>query len=228
MTSFIYKTINSNKSVAERLKEKRQDLGLTIERLSAALSIPTKYLLALEAGEYDRLPGEVYAKLWIKKYCQALKLDTTSTLKDFYKESHLQLNFSDFHHKKFKKKRLLFSLTPETFRNILVGAAILIFLVYLGWEVKNFIEPPYLQIIEPENNSITTESKTTIIGKTEPEVSLWINNQSVLADPEGNFTQEVELTNGLNSFEISAKKKRSQTNVINLSIIKNNDNLPEG
>lgn len=224
MTGFIYKQINGQKTVAEELKSKRQELGFNLEKISTSINIPIKYLYALENGEYDKLPGEVYAKLWLKKYCQILKLNISEIIKKFQKENKLQLSFSDYHSKKsFKSQKLVINFTPKIFRNLLVGTAVLVFLVYLGLEVKKIIEPPYLQISEPGNYIATTDNKVTIIGKTEPEVSLWINNQLVLANPEGNFQQDVELLPGLNTFEISAKKKHSQKNIVTLSVIKNTD-----
>jgi len=224
MTSFIYKQIRTQKSVAERLKEKRLNLNLSIEKISQLINISTKYLSALENGEYDKIPGEIYLKQWLKKYALLLELDPQELLRNYQKETKLQLNFSDYQGKTiFKPKKVLFYFTPKTFRNLIVGLIIFIFLFYLGWEVKKIIEPPILQIKEPKNFTVTTNNKIIIKGQSEPEVSLWINNQLVLASPYGDFQKEVELLPGLNTFQISAKKKYSQKNTIILSIIKTND-----
>lgn len=221
MTGFIYKQIHSQKTVAEKLKEKRLQLGLPLENISRLTNISLKYLQAIDQGEFDKIPGEIYLKQWLKKYALILNLNVKEILSDWQKEFKLQLSFNDYQKNiKFKQKRFFFQLTPKVVRNLLISLAIGTFIFYLGWEVKKIIEPPAVVIYEPRNFSVTPENKIIIKGKTDPEVSLWINNQLVLATSKGDFQQEVELLPGLNTFQISAKRKNSQKNNIILSIIK--------
>lgn len=232
MTGFIYKQIHTQKTVAERIKERRLALNLSLENISQVTNITLKYLLALENGEYEKIPGEIYLKQWLKKYALLLELNPQEVIRDYNKETKLQLSFADFQGKtSFKQKKIFFYFTPKIFRNLIVVLVILSFFTYLGWEVKKIIEPPPLQIFEPKNLSTTENNKIVIRGQSEPEVTLWINNQLVLATPRGEFQQEVELLPGLNTFQISAKKKHSQKNIITLSIIKTTeekkiDNIP--
>ncbi|MBU2592107.1 MAG: hypothetical protein ABH867_03395 [Patescibacteria group bacterium] len=65
-----------------------------------------------------------------------------------------------------------------------------------------------LEILEPENESVTNESGLTIKGKTVPEATLiivWEDGEDILiADKNGLFETEIELTGGENLIEISA------------------------
>jgi len=224
MTSFIYKQIKNQSTVAERLKSKRLALGYKLEKISKTLSIEIKYLQALESGDFHKLPGDIYVRQWLKIYGQLLDLSVSELIKDYQQENKLQLSFTDYRKTGFKLKKHFFSLPPRFVRNSLIGLVVVVLIIYLGWEVKKIIEPPPLAILEPINNSTTVNNKITIKGQTKPEVIIWINNQQVLTNSDGLFEQEVELISGLNTFQISAKKKNSQKNNVTLSIIKvNND-----
>jgi cytoskeletal protein RodZ len=225
MSGFIYKQIHSKKCLKEKLKERRESLGLTLEKISNLTGVSSKYLAILENGDFEKIPGEIYLKQWLKKYCQILELEETEILKDYQKENNNSAKFEPLFcpPQKLKRKKILLNFSPRIFRTIGIGVIIFVFLFYLSWEVKKIIQPPFLEITEPQNLSSTGANKVTIKGKSEPEVSILINNQTVLASPDGKFQQEVELGPGLNVLEISAKKKHSQKNTITLSIISNNE-----
>ncbi len=57
------------------LKQARLDLGLSIEEISESLKIRKKYLVALEEGEYDILPGNTYVVGYLKSYSKFLKIE---------------------------------------------------------------------------------------------------------------------------------------------------------
>lgn len=57
------------------LKENRERLGLNIEQVSQQLSIPERYLNALEENNFDVIPGEYYVKDFVTKYAGLLGLN---------------------------------------------------------------------------------------------------------------------------------------------------------
>lgn len=56
------------------LKQTRLDLGKTLNQVSLDLKIRKKYLIALEEGKLDILPGEVYVKGYLKLYLDYLNI----------------------------------------------------------------------------------------------------------------------------------------------------------
>lgn len=66
---------HSSTQVGQLLWETRQDKKLTLEQAESVTRIRTKYLAALEAGEYDQLPtsGHVYG--FLRNYATFLGLD---------------------------------------------------------------------------------------------------------------------------------------------------------
>ncbi len=57
------------------LREKRKNLGLSLEQASAELRIKLQYLEALETGEYKLLPDPLYRKIFLKAYADYLGLN---------------------------------------------------------------------------------------------------------------------------------------------------------
>ena len=56
------------------LREAREARGHTLPEAASATRILPKYLQALEDGDYDQLPGDVYARGFIRNYAQFLDL----------------------------------------------------------------------------------------------------------------------------------------------------------
>ncbi|QDP19243.1 helix-turn-helix domain-containing protein [Sphingomonas xanthus] len=62
-------------TVAQRLREARETLGLSIEDIAAQTRIPTRHLASLEAGEWSKLPAATYSVGFAKSYAAAVGLD---------------------------------------------------------------------------------------------------------------------------------------------------------
>jgi cytoskeletal protein RodZ len=61
--------------IGQELKQAREEKGLAMEELTAKTMIAKKYLRALEDGDFDVFPGEVYLKGALRKYAGELGLD---------------------------------------------------------------------------------------------------------------------------------------------------------
>lgn len=72
--------------IGEILRKEREQQKLTIQDVEQATSIRALYIEALEQGEYDKLPGEVYAKGFIKNYANFLNLNGDDMVKKFIME----------------------------------------------------------------------------------------------------------------------------------------------
>jgi cytoskeleton protein RodZ len=62
-------------SVGETLRRERLKRNLDIESISRELKISRRLLDAIEADQYDRLPGGVFAKAFVRQYAQLMELD---------------------------------------------------------------------------------------------------------------------------------------------------------
>src|SRR5579859_1162794 len=69
--------------IGARLREARMRAKIDINEVEAATKIRAKYLRAIENEEWELLPGEVYAKSFLRTYGDYLGLDTRQLIDDF-------------------------------------------------------------------------------------------------------------------------------------------------
>ena len=57
------------------LKEARESKGLTLDDLQQLTKIQKRYLVGIEEGNYEMMPGKFYVRAFIKQYAEAVGLD---------------------------------------------------------------------------------------------------------------------------------------------------------
>jgi cytoskeleton protein RodZ len=62
-------------SIGETLRRERQKRNLQLDQVSRELKISTRFLEAIEQENFDRLPGGVFAKSFVRQYARMLDLD---------------------------------------------------------------------------------------------------------------------------------------------------------
>lgn len=204
-----------SETVAEQLRSARQAKKLKLYQAAKKLNINEKYLAALEKGEYKELPDGVYGKNFLREYALFLGLNYKKLAKDYDAEINLtearaQKNLFS---RQIVKARYLWTM-PKIFKNIFIFLIISVCFIYLGYRVNKIISPPLLIINYPSAKLTTSQTSLEIIGRTEAEASLTINDQTVLTDKNGGFSQTISLKNGLNIITITASKKYSRGNTV--------------
>lgn len=72
--------------LGSKLKEARIQKGLTLNDLQEITKIQKRYLLGIEEGNYDSIPGKFYVRAFIKQYAEAVGVDTESLFDEFKQE----------------------------------------------------------------------------------------------------------------------------------------------
>ena len=70
------------------LRREREKQNLTVKDVEQETSIRALYIEAIENGDYKSLPGDVYAKGFIRNYAGFLKLDADALLRQYKEEAH--------------------------------------------------------------------------------------------------------------------------------------------
>lgn len=78
------------RELGELLREAREARGLTISDVQEATKIRGRYLEAIERGEFEALPGEVYVKGFLRSYAEAVGLSGDEIV-DRYKAERAKL-----------------------------------------------------------------------------------------------------------------------------------------
>ena len=72
--------------VGDLLSARRKERKIKIEKAATQLNIGRDYLKAIEDGEFDKLPGQVYAVGFIRTYAEFLELDADEMVQVFKDE----------------------------------------------------------------------------------------------------------------------------------------------
>ena len=62
-------------SIGDTLRRERLRRGLDLDKVAAETKIGRHQLEAIEANQFDRLPGGVFARSFIRQYARILELD---------------------------------------------------------------------------------------------------------------------------------------------------------
>ncbi len=227
MVGFSIKKISNPLSLSESLKSKREEQGIDLFDAAKKINVSAKYLQALESGRLDFLPGEVYAKNFIKVYAEFLGFNSAELISAYQSEKKIYGKTSKIKNQEFKKpiekvSSTHFIITPKIFRSLLVALLAFICIAYLVTRVKAITDPPELVVDFPASDLVVNEELIEIKGRVEKEAVLEINGQKILVDQDGGFLETINLQKGINIIEVKAVKRHGRENKVYRQIVLNN------
>ncbi|MBF8377167.1 DUF4115 domain-containing protein [Alicyclobacillus mali] len=77
-----------HEQLGQILRARRESLGLTVEDVEERTKIRKRYIEALESGQWDVLPGRVYARGFVRSYAEVLGLDGSDLLEKYVDSGH--------------------------------------------------------------------------------------------------------------------------------------------
>lgn len=69
--------------IGRELQCRREQLGISLEKIEYLTNIQKRYLRAIESGEWDQLPAPVYTRGFIHSYARIVGMDLTDLLLQF-------------------------------------------------------------------------------------------------------------------------------------------------
>lgn len=219
VSEFNRKKIKGQKTLGEKLRSARKNLSSDLEFMEKETRVSLKYLQALELDNYQHLPAEVYVLGFLKRYAEFLNLDKDEIIEQYQLQKKLYCQFKiskknnqneDIINPKVSDKWLKgpsFVITPKLLVTSLIIFLVLGIFSYIWYQVKGFATAPPLELEELLDDQIVKVESINISGETSSGSNVYINNQAVAVNKDGKFVQEIKLTNGMNSIEITAKNK---------------------
>lgn len=193
------------RTVGQILKEEREKKFYTLLEIEKATKIRKELLEALEADQYSKLPPPTFVQGFIKSYGKFLNLNTEKLLAVFRRE------FSEARHppkilESFSNPidRKRFILTPSRVLGMVVLGLIVIFFGYLWFEYRFLVGAPFLEVSQPPNQFNTTSGEIKVLGRTDPEAKVTINDQEIQVDQDGKFSQQIKLSDNVNNITVLA------------------------
>lgn len=207
------------KTVGQILSETRLKQKLELEDVSRITRIRSQFLALIEADDYQSLPSGAVAKGFIKNYCEFLGLDSTQLLavfrRDFIETKSGQIvprgMVDPVSHVSF--------WTPRTTIIAVVTFIFTIFTVYLFYQFRVLTGPPPLKISRPTAEFVTSESTIEVVGTTDPEATIAVNNQLIALDKGGRFSFRLTLEKGDNIISVVAKSKSGKTTTLTRTVL---------
>ena len=201
-------------AVGDRLREARELRGVDLYRVERDTKIRSKYLAALEDGEFADLPGDVYARGFLRNYATYLGLDADE-IEGEWREEAGELDLA---------RPMIVGPQPLTVRRrfvlqrnhlVLAMVAVIVVIVgsYFGFQLTRYLSYPTLSVESGGGAPVIVDANTTsyvLKGTATPRTTILIswNGQEpkvVIADDSGHWSFQAVLQTGANQFDITAE-----------------------
>lgn len=200
-------------TVGEILKKKRVEKSLTLEDVEGRTKIRKKFLDAIEKGNYSEFSSSTYLRGFIKNYSDYLNLPTQEILAIFRREFDKKES-NGIVPKTIPDRTSLFRLTPAKISIIVVGGLLLLFFAYLIQGYFAVSGSPYLEVSKPKAGEQVQGSSVLVEGKTDPAATLTINNQEIIIDNDGGFSEQVSIGKNTTSINVVSESKNGKRSII--------------
>jgi len=200
-------------TLGEYLAQVRTQLNLDLKTVSVLTQIKPSYLQLLEVGDYATLPPDVYIRGFLKSLARFYKIKEQLLIDQYEKERGFEVSKPRMQRQRYK---VLF--TPRT---LVIGISLLLGIVAIGYvtnQIRSVLAPPLLTLSEPSADQTVTSDSVVVSGRAEIGAVVLINNQPVLIDSTGQFTENLLLSPGQNIVEIVEKNKFNKTSRITRQI----------
>jgi cytoskeletal protein RodZ len=209
---------NGRSPVGEQLREARETKGLDLHRVERDTKIRTKYLEALESGDFGDLPGEVYARGFLRNYATYLGLDADEVVDEWRGESGrpapvvpAKPGFVGP-----QPMRIRRGVVFQRSHIVIAIVAIIVIAVgsYFGYQVTRFLQYPSVAVSDPSGQkTLQLPAGTTsyvLKGTATPGTTVLIswdgqNPVEVEVDDSGHWAYTALLHLDTNQFDITAK-----------------------
>ncbi len=209
---FQTKNLQKQERICLRLKNLREQKGISLQEMSDRLKMSSTHILALEECRSKDLPfAPIYKKKLVKQYCHIVDADYKKLVHQFVEEELEQHILPKIETSLSKKGIHAWYNLPFLFRLSAALVVSLVFFTYLGLQVKQIIEPPELDLFSPVNGMITADANLQIRGQTDKEVKVMINGKEIKNSEQGIFDETLSLSPGVNTLVISAEQKHGKT-----------------
>ena len=206
------------RTLGEYLVSLRDHLGMSVVEISKVAQIPPKYIAHLEQGDYATLPAAVYVKGFLKTLARIYRVEDKNLLTLFEAEKDLS-DVLAVNAELNPRSVSRFVFSPRTLAVATVAFLGFVSLAYLYFQINSVRKSPALEVVSPGEDGVADTSFIVMSGRTEAGASVFLNNQPVVADPSGNFRENLSLAPGTNQLVIKAVSKFGKETVVTRNVV---------
>lgn len=180
----------------EKLQKTRLEKDLTLEDVSKGTKIRLEFLEYIEEGKYNKLSSVSYAYGFVRNYASFLGIAESEIMPLFKREFDEEKTYRVLP-KGFEKTEE-FPVSRFKLRQT-VALLIIVFVLFIAYILFQyryaFINPP-LEIISPTKNFSIASSQVTIVGKTDPNATVYVGMSLVSVGEDGTFKKTINVFPG--------------------------------
>lgn len=190
------------------IKKVRLEHKVSLHKLSAATKIPIKHLMNIEEGGIAEPSDFIYARNIVKKYLTFFNVNPRPYLEKLIPPPTPAI----------AKRRTKLFVMPHILRAVFLGLTATLLIGYLFWNLEKIFRAPEIVVFSPQDKAVVADNIINVKGQAERGITLFINDQQVLLDKEGLWSEDVNLQKGANLIKISGMKRYGKERVIWLNI----------
>lgn len=204
--------------IGTQFAEERSRQNLTLEEVSKATKIREEFLKAIERGDFKALPSSAYAYGFVRNYAKFLGLPTEKSLAIFRREFDEKKNIEvlprgfsnprEFSAHRFKIGRSV----------ILAGIFFIVIAIFLLFQYRSALFNPSIKVSTPTENQNLSSLTVEVVGRTDPDVALTIDDEQVSLDTNGNFKKKITVFPGDSSINFRAENRFGKVTILKRSI----------
>jgi cytoskeletal protein RodZ len=204
--------------VGEKFLEERRRKGYLLEEVSKATKIRISFLQAIEKGDYKKLPSSTYAHGFVRNYARFLGLPESEMLalfkREYDEDSFIKVlpeglaKDEDFALSKFKitqPLKILFLI-------------LIVLLIYIVFQYRSAIFNPMLSVSSPKQNSVISSQTIEVVGKTDPNTTVYVNSEPADLDKNGNFKKTIKVFPGKVKITVKSVNNFKRTTILERQI----------
>jgi cytoskeletal protein RodZ len=188
------------------LRQAREAKDISLDKIQEVTKIRKRYLQAIEVGEYSILPGQFYARAFVKSYAEAIGLNAESVLEQYGSElpELQQAPIETLTRRKNKEVKATSPKVGKWISRMVLYSFIVLVVFFIWWAAKEYVTiPEENQTLEPNK----TNSGVTGEGVSNPEDQ---NQKGEDTEPEPK-AEEPEKTEEIKEPIETAELKRLET-----------------
>lgn len=217
MSRFTVKRVKQSSSLGRELRQRREACGWTLKKACRETQLLPSYLEAIETDRLAALPEEPARSNFVRAYIRALGNDPELMLLADVRLASSTAQATTHH--KLPPQQVTFALTHRHLKLAGLGLVLVGLVTYLAIQIQTLREPPPLTVTAPRDRFVTDVPTIEVLGETNPEARVLVNEAVVLKQANGSFTAPIDLQRGTNIITIEAQRKHSKPNRIYRTVI---------
>jgi len=197
--------------IGQKLRNARIKKGYTIDDLQQITKIQKRYLIAIEEGQFDHLPGDFYVRAFIKQYSDAVGIASDDLLEEYKAEIPNSQPTQEAAPEETKTRSIkeesnsFFSNLGNFIPQIIVGIVIIVIIAVIAFGMVHRNQNASSVTIPKDNTTQTTKkttktTKKTTAKKTAKKAAAKKDTNAVSvkeSDTQGTYTVKNVPTDGL-------------------------------